>query len=320
MRMKTTGKVIPLSVLFLLYSLSVVSDTLAQTTPPQNDAQQIVLTTSVTNKKGNLVTGLARDDFQVFIDKQPAKIEAFREEDPPLSVGILFDTSASVSFSPRMRPLIKSAQEALKTFLDKSNQQNEYFLMAFNSSPEILLDWTSDSKALLDTIGIVRAKGNTAFYDACYLALDKIRHGRYSKRVLLVISDGADNISEYTSVDVRDELKASDVAFYSLNFSGYGMESSSLGSEAQIILDELSSASGGRSFYQRLGKSLALADAISAFEIIAEELRHQYTITVTPNFAAADNKWHRVKIKVQAIPEMKQLSARARAGFYMNHR
>jgi Ca-activated chloride channel homolog len=219
-----------------------------------------------------------------------------------------------------MKPLIKSAQEALKTFLERSHQQNEYFVMAFNSSPELLLDWTSDSRAVVGSLGVVRTKGNTAFYDACYLALDKVRHGRHSRQVLIVISDGVDTASRYTSTDVRDELKASDVMLYSLNPSGSNSAASSLGDEAQLILDELSSISGGRSFYQRFGKSLTASDAASAFEIIAEELRHQYTIAVTPNVSAGDSKFHKVQVKVQATPEMKHLTTRQRAGFYLNHR
>lgn len=156
--------------------------------------------------------------------------------------------------------------------------------MAFNLKPQLMLDWSSDSKAIINTLSMVQPKGNTAFYDACYLALDQVQHGRYSKQVLILITDGQDNVSTYSLDQVRDELKASGVMVYSLNFAGTGMAGSELGFEGQHILEELSSVSGGRFFYQRFGRAMSTPDASDAFSVIAQELRHQYSITSCREF------------------------------------
>jgi hypothetical protein len=99
MLIKTAGKVVSLFALQLFLSFSLASRaTFAQATLSRENAHPIVLTTLVTNDKGNFVTGLERDNFRVFIDKQPAEIQAFREEDLPLSVGIIFDTRRRFRF------------------------------------------------------------------------------------------------------------------------------------------------------------------------------------------------------------------------------
>lgn len=327
MFMNASGRIVVLLALFLSFDLTGATQTAPQSgsTPSARTADKVVFSTTVVNKKGNLVTGLQRNNFQISVDKKPAKINDFREEDVPLSVSLIFDASASVGGDrlsvKATRVLINSSRQALKGFLEMSNPSNEYFLVAFNNRPQLLLDWTSDSNAIVDTLGTLQLKGNTAFYDACYLAIDKVRHGRHSKRVLILITDGRDNVSTYSFDQVREELKTSDVLVYSVNFSGTGIAGSALGIEGQDILNESSLVSGGMSFYKR---SLKASDAVSVFEMIANGLRHQYTITVTPNVSSDNIKWHKIKIKVEAtadaLGEMKHLSARTREGFYLNHR
>ena len=324
--MNAIGRLVALLVLFLSFNLTGAAQTspaIGSTASPQA-TDKVIISTTVINEKANLVTGLQRDNFQVSIDKKPAQIVDFREQDVPLSVGIVFDASASVVgdrlSAKSTRALINSAQQAMKGFVDMSNPSNEYFLMAFNNRPQLLLDWTSNSKGIIDTLGVLQPKGNTAFYDACYLAIDKVRHGRYSKHVLILITDGLDNNSSYSFAQVLDELRASDVLTYSVYFSVRGTAGSTGFWEGQEILKQFTLVSGGMLFYRRF---LTASDAVSIFEMIATELRHQYTIALMPNLSS-DNKWHKIKIKVEASAnapdEMKHLSARTREGFYLNHR
>lgn len=317
--MNAIGRLVALLVLFLSFNLICTPQTTPQlgSTASGKAADKLVFSTTVVNKKGNLVTGLQRDNFQVSIDKKNANIIDFGEEDLPLSVGLVFDASGSAKAT---RDLINSIQQSLKAFLDMSNPLNEYFLIAISNSPQLLLNWTSDSKAITDTIGVWQLKGNTAFYDACYLGIDKLRLGSYSKRVLILITDGQDNSSTYSFTQVRDKLRAFNVLVYSV-FLGTGIEGRSLSLAGQVILDDFSVISGGRFFYP--GETLTASEGTSAFENIASELRHQYTIALMPNLSS-DNKWHKIKIKVEASAnapdEMKHLSARTREGFYLNHR
>lgn len=309
------AETVVLLALFLAFGLPCEAQTPSSILSSQEAVEPVILTTTVVTDKGNLVTRLQRDNFRIFIDKVPADIIDFREEDVPLSVGIVFDASRSVGFT-KWQPLIKSWQQALGTFLDTSNPANEYFFMVFNTSPQLLLDWTSDSKAIINNLGLVQSKGNTAFYDACYLAINKVRHGRYSKQVLILITDGRDNVSKYSLAQVRNELKASGVLVYSLSLAGSVFGGSALGRDSQHILDEFSSVSGGN--------AMTTSDATLAFQIVAQELRHQYTIAVKANVSSGKRDWHKIKVKVEAAAnapgEMKHLSARARAGFYLNHR
>jgi Ca-activated chloride channel family protein len=318
----TIGRVVARFAVLLSITIAGVAQTAPERPQAASSAEPrdiVVLSITVINKTGNLVSALQRDNFRVFIDKQPAEIVEFREVNVPISIGIVFDASGSAGYSPSMGLVTQSSQKALSSFRESSNSANEYFLMAFNISPQLLLNWTSDTNAIINSLSSIEPKQNTAFYDACYVALDKVRHGRYSKRVLLLITDGQDNVSKYSLSQVRDELKASGVIVYSLNFSnGDAAAGSALGQKGQQILTQFSSISGGRDFYKRYGR-LTTADAISAFNIIAQELRQQYTIAVRHKIPAGDNKWHKIKIKVED-PREKHLSARTREGFYLDQR
>jgi Ca-activated chloride channel family protein len=321
--MKICCKVLFLFVIFSPFSVSAAAQTASSKPPATQSLEPVKLTVTVMNKKGEPVSGLRRDNFQVFMDKDPADIIDFRQEDEPLSVGIIIDASASVA-ALRSKSLIKDLHQALRTFLETSDQSNQYFVMAFNIKPQLLLDWTSDSSAIINTLSVLQPIGNTALYDACYLAIDKVQHGRNSKRVLILISDGQDNVSTYSFDQVRDELRVSDVLVYSINFANTGFAGSALGTEGLEILNEFSLVSGGTFFFKRNGRTVTTSEANVIFELIARELRQQYTITVAPKAGLDQRKWHKIRIKLRAGAEsaadLKHLSVRSRAGLYSNHR
>ena len=318
--------VVPLFAAVVSLHLTGVSQTSSKTSQAESSPRatnHFLLTATVINKKGDFVTGLQKDNFRVFFDNEPVNITDFSEADLPLSVGILFDASASVINAGSPRDFLNAFQQALRALLHSSNKSNEYFLLAFNNSPQLLLDWTADPNALADALNFVRPKGNTAVYDACYLAIDKLQHGRYSKRALILISDGEDNVSSYSFNQLREALRESDVLLYTVNFSDRNGAGSSLGMEGQLILKELSSISGGM-FFSTKGAPLRIKDATSVFEVIASELAHQYSVEIQPQFSNVDNKWHKIKIRAESPPnargETKRLQARTRDGFYLNHR
>lgn len=321
--MKDCGRIVALFALLLAFNIICAGQT-ANSKPQPRTVEPLILTTTVVNKRDDIVSGLQRDNFRVFIDKKAADITDFREQDEPLSLGLVFDVSGSARSSQPIQTLVKNWQQALRTLFETSNQSNEYFLMAFNIKPQLLLDWTFDHQAVIDTLSTLQADGNTALYDACYLAIDKVRHGRYTKRVLLLISDGQDNVSNYSFTQVRDELRSSEILVYSVNFSSMQSQGSALGLEGQQLMNELSTVSGGISFYRSVGRFLSASDAKSIFQLIAHELRHQYTIAITPDISVDTRKWHKIRIKLQAAANgpsnLKHFSARTREGFYLNHR
>lgn len=266
----------------------------------------ITLTVTVTDTYGRYVSGLGKNAFTVLDDKQPQEISFFSDDDSPVSVGVIFDVSGSMSGDK-----IRRARDALANFIQTSHNSDEYFLIAFNSRAQLLLDKTRDGDAVLDKLTFVQTKNNTALYDACYLGVEKVQRGVHPKRALLLISDGQDNNSRYTFNEVRRLLKESDVVLYSVGILSGSDAGSSLGMEGQGILDELSSVSGGKAFFPR-----SSAEMDDIFEQIALELRHQYSIGYKPTNFANDGKWHKVKVKVTPPRGLPRLFVRSKEGYY----
>jgi Ca-activated chloride channel homolog len=288
------------------------SATPTSTRPAGTDEQIIVntdlinLTVTVTDQYGRYVSGLEKKAFSIFDGKEQQEITHFSDDDAPVSVGVIFDVSGSMSGDK-----IRRAREALSRFIDTSHDSDEYFLIAFNSRAQLLLDKTRDGKAVLDKLTFVETRSNTALYDATYLGVEKVQRGAHQKRALLVISDGQDNDSRYTFSEVRRLLKESDVVLYGIGILGGSDPNSSLGLEGQATLDELAAVSGGKSFFPN---SSAEMDEI--FERIALELRHQYSIGYRPNNFTNDGKWHKIKVKVTPPRGLPRLFVRSREGYY----
>ena len=129
----------------------------------------VTLTVTVTDNYGRYVSGLDKKAFKVFEDKEEQEIQYFSDDDAPVSVGVIFDVSGSMSGDK-----IRKAREALSRFIETSHDSDEYFLIAFNSRAQLLLDKTRDGDAVLNKLTFVETKSNTALYDACYLGVEKV--------------------------------------------------------------------------------------------------------------------------------------------------
>jgi Ca-activated chloride channel family protein len=274
--------------------------------PVITNTDLITLTVTVTDTYGRYVSGLNKNAFTVLDDKQPQEISHFSDDDAPVSVGVIFDVSGSMSGDK-----IKRARDALSNFIQTSHNSDEYFLIAFNSRAQLLLDKTRNGDAVLDKLTFVQTKNNTALYDACYLGVEKVQRGTHPKRALLLISDGQDNNSRYTFNEVRRLLKESDVVLYAIGILSGSDAGSSLGMEGQGTLDELANVSGGKAFFPR-----SPAEMDDIFEQIALELRHQYSIGYKPNKFVNDGKWHKVKVRVSPPRGLPRLFVRSKEGYY----
>lgn len=261
---------------------------------------------TVTDGYGRFVSGLSKNAFAVYDDKEVQDITFFSDDDAPLSIGIVFDITGSMSGDK-----VKRAKNALAHFFETSQDQDEYFLITLqNGRPYLTVDRTRDSKAILEKLTFVQTKGNTAFYDGVYLAADRVvQRGTYPKRVVLVISDGQDNNSRYTFGDLRKELKESDVAIYTIGIEESG--NGSLAMEGSGILDEIAGVSGGKSFFPRTDAELE-----DIFEQIALELRHQYSIGYKASDFKPDGRWHHIKVKVNPPRGLPRLFVRTKEGYY----
>lgn len=299
-----------------LFCLFAAANLLAQEpspTPPDDPdspvrikTDLVTLTLTVTDPYGRYVSGLNKNAFKVTDSNQEQEITFFSDSDAPVSVGILFDVSESMSGDK-----IRKARKALERFITTSHPSDEYFLIAFNNRAQLLMDRTRDGDALLRKLTLVNPKSNTALYDAVYLGIEKVTRGAHQKRALLVISDGQDNASRYNFGEVRRLMKESDVVTYSVGIMDRGDSGSAMGVQGQAFLDEISSASGGKSFYPQTDVEM---DEI--FERIALELRHQYSIGYIPKDFKPDGKWRKVKVKVNPPRGLPRLTVRGREGYY----
>jgi Ca-activated chloride channel family protein len=296
----------------------------ASVKPSLQNAEPFILNVTVTEKSGSYVMGLKSDDFEVTIDNKPAPIVSLSLVDSPVSIGILLDSSGSVGGRSRQEATktFVALREAIRHLLGSSNQANKYFLIGFNTKPQLLTDWTSDLAAIMDTFHDLRVYGNTALYDACYAAIDKLHDAPHAKRAIILVSDGQDNLSHYSFKELRDLLRESNVLLYSINLDTTSevFGGSSLEMEGKGVLEELSFISGAKSFSEKDGAPLKLKDANALFEIIANDLRNQYTLSIVPSEPLASKKWHKIKVKVNpprdSQPQVKGISVRVREGVY----
>src|SRR5215831_1235123 len=273
--------------------------------PVITNTDLITFNVTVTDAYGRFVSGLTQRAFSVFDGNDQQNITFFSDEDAPVSVGILFDLTGSMSGEK-----VQRAKTALSHFMQTSHDKDEYFLITLQSGRAFLtMDRTRDSQALLDKLTFVQTKGNTAFYDGVYLAANRVQRGAYTKRVVLVISDGQDNNSRYTFNELRKSLKESDVAIYSIGIEEGG--GGSLAMEGSGILDEISGVSGGKAFYPRSG-----AEMDDIFEQIALELRHQYSIGYKPTNFVPNGIWHKIKVKVSPPRGLPRLFVRSKEGYF----
>jgi Ca-activated chloride channel family protein len=264
----------------------------------------VTVTVTVTDMYGRFVTGLGKNAFTVLDDKANQDILFFSDEDAPVSLGVVFDVSGSMSGDK-----ISKAREALSRFIDTSHNRDEYFLIGFNQRAQLLLNRTRDSDALLEKLTFVQTKGNTALYDATYLGVERVTRGSHPKRAILLISDGQDNSSRYTFSEVKRMLKESDVIIYAVGIVGGG--GSELDMQGRAILEELAGVSGGKAFFPSTS-----AEMNDTFERIALELRTQYSISYKPSNFTNDGKWHKIKVKVQPPRGFPRLFVRGREGYF----
>lgn len=278
-------------------------------------AQTREISVTVVDSKNRPVTGLRREDFSVFDGKERRDVVSFGGADAPSTVGVLLDASGSMTSRGRFVRF----RNALLRFFGGCNGADEFSLIAFNNRAQLLLDSSSDPAAVLgalDRYAAADPKGQTAFYDALYLALQRASRGRHASRALLLVTDGQDNVSRYAFEDVRQALKESDAVVYAVVFVDPNGYDSVLAAGGQGTLQELATLSGGAVFYATNPEGLNAAMAQ-----IAVELRSRYTLGFAP--AEAENKdgWHEVRVKLAAEihdgrgRKLKTL-VRARHGFY----
>ncbi|MFN0087016.1 MAG: VWA domain-containing protein [Blastocatellia bacterium] len=249
----------------------------------------VTLTVTVTDRAGRAVTDLRPDEIEVFEDKVRQQVEFYGLADAPVSMGVIFDLSGSMSTQ------LSRARDALKALVETSHPRDEYFLMGFQQRTRLLSEFT-DGESMLRRLASAEAHGSTALYDAISLGIEKVKQGRHRKHVLLVISDGQDNASRYQVDQLRRQMKEVDVQIYCI-----GVNQASLNDKAawreerrgQMILDTLAQLTGGRSSFVHTAEALEAATTRMALE-----LRRQYSLGYIPTNSQPDGRWRKIEVRI----------------------
>ena len=259
---------------------------------------------SVTDPMNRLVTGLEKENFEVSDNNLPQTIKYFSSEDAPITIGVVFDLSGSMS-SKFFR-----ARKALTEFLRTSNPQDEFFVVGFNDRPSVIVDYTSDPDDVEARMVMLRPENRTALIDAVYLGMDHLRLAKYDRKALLIISDGGDNRSRYTEGELRRIVRESDVQIYSIGiFDVYAPTTEE--QEGPVLLNDICEMTGGRLFkVNNVGDLEDIAERISA------ELRDQYVLGYTPTEVKHDGNWRKLKVKLTPPPGLPPLTVHFRQGYY----
>lgn len=297
----------------LLFCLS-LSQFPAQETPKKSkdsdytlsvDVNLVLLHVSVFDEKDRLIKGLKKEDFTVYEDKVQQEVSLFREEDVPVSLGLVIDNSGS------MRTKRERVNKAALTFAKTCNPQDEIFLINFNDQVYIDQDFTKNLDDLTDALDTLDARGGTALHDAIYLSLEHIREGKEDKKALLVISDGEDRDSRYKFDTVLEFARESHASIYVIGLFDKEGERSRAQKKAAKNLKDLAEETGGKYFFP---ESVDEVEALCTQ--VAHEIRNQYTLGYKPTNTKRDGTWRSVSVKLNTNKNSKKLVARAKRGYY----
>jgi Ca-activated chloride channel family protein len=271
------------------------------------DVDMALLNVTVTDPYNRLVTGLDPDNFRVFEDNVEQEVVTFSSEDVPISIGVIFDFSGSMSNK------VGKAREAAMQFFKTANPQDEFFLVSFNERAELTSSFTNSVEDLQSRLMLTTAKGRTALLDAIYLGLSQMRGAHNAKRALLILSDGGDNHSRYNESDIKRLVKEADTQLYAIGiFDPIGSRSRSPEElNGPSLLSEVTEMTGGRVF--NVEKLEDLPDIASK---IGMELRNQYVLGYRPSNKAHDARWRKVKIKLRAPRGLPPLTVYSKTGYY----
>ena len=263
----------------------------------------VLVPVTVTDEMGRIVSGLRRDNFSIYDDKQQQRIMSFSSEDAPFSVGLVFDTSGS------MRDKMDKARLGARAFWQAANPEDEAFLVTYSNRAELQVGFTRDFANIQSALLFAAPKGTTALIDAVYLAMRRLKSAHNSRKALLAISDGGDNNSRYSKGELLRYAKEADVQIYGIGIHGGPKSPEEMSGPER--LEELADATGGQHFM--VGSANELPDIAAR---IGVALHDQYAIGYQPPDGAEPGKWRRIRVRLQAPKGLPTLRVFARTGYY----
>ena len=260
----------------------------------------VILPATVLNKKGGYAADLRQENFDIFEDNVRQTVRLFRNDDIPVTAGLVVDHSGSMQ---RKMPDVLTAADAFVRF---SNPEDQMFVVNFNERVSLgllpAMPFTDQATELEGAIRRAPTTGETALYDAMDVALEKLKSGERDKKVLLVISDGGDNASVIDLRQILKKAEQSDVLVYAI-----GIFDENDADQNPAVLRRLAHETGGEAFFPS-----KLSEIPVICESIAKEIRHQYTLGyVSTNSQSGGRR----AIRVVAHAPGKDLTVRTRSGY-----
>jgi Ca-activated chloride channel homolog len=267
------------------------------------NVNMVVLRATAQDHKGVLVSGLGKNDFQVYEDGVLQQIQYFSHDDIPVTVGLVIDNSGS------MRPKRADVIAAALAFARSSNSQDQMFVVNFNEKVSFGLPdntpFTDQVAQLEGALSRIGATGETALYDAVAVALEHLKKGNRDKKVLIVISDGGDNASKHRLTEIMAIAGQPDAIIYTI-----GIFDEQDGDRNPGVLKRLAKDTGGEAFLPE-----SLKDVVPICERIAHDIRNQYTIAYVPTNRNRDGSYRIIQVKANA-PGRGRLLVRTRTGYF----
>jgi Ca-activated chloride channel homolog len=274
------------------------------TKPIRKDVDLVLVPVTVTDPMNRLVTGLEKENFSLTDSGRPQEIRHFSSEDAPVSLGVIFDISGSMSNK------IDKSRDAVVEFFKTANPEDEFFLITFSEKPEVLADFTTSVEDIQSKLVYAEPKGRTALLDAIYLGMARMRKAKHEKKALLIISDGGDNHSRYTEGEIKSMVREADVQIYAIGLYDRDFKTAEEREGPQLLTD-ISDVTGGRTF--AIGSPNELADVATKIGI---ELRNQYVLGYRPSNPSRDGKWRKIKVKLNPPKGLPPLHVYAKTGYY----
>jgi VWFA-related protein len=265
----------------------------------------VTLSATVLDHHNALVSGLGKEDFQIYENKVLQPIKHFSHEDIPVTVGILVDNSTS------MKPKRDDVIAAALAFARSSNPQDQMFVVNFNEHVSFGLPanvpFTDKKDNLQEALSGIKTNGETALYDGLAVGLDHLKLGNRDKKVLILISDGGDNRSRHSLAQVLSMAKQSSAIIYAIGIFDEGDPDNN-----PSVLNRFARETGGKAYFPESSREIPFI-----CEEIARDIRNQYTLAYVPTIAAQDGSYRTIEVKANA-PGHWHLSVRTRPGYFVS--
>lgn len=267
----------------------------------RSESRLVVAHVSVSDSHGDPVNGLPQSAFQLTEDGVPQQLASFRQEDAPVSLQLVIDNSAS------MADKRASVEAALLKLVQASNPSDETAVINFAEQAYIDQGFTGDLKTLAHGLKRPKENGETALFDAAYLGVAHLRErASQDKKVMLCLTDGADNRSISSLARITREAQEAGIQVYAIAL--LSVDDPAERTRGKKALDAITVATGGEAYYP---ESVGEVEQIA--QKIARDIRNQYTVAYRSTNSNLDGKFRSIKVTVNA-PGV--VSVRQKAGYY----